>query len=339
MVQPVFDPQPTPVRIDAASTSESSLWVRAIPLPGEGAMASVFSTVYLGPDHVTVIDPGWIDESDPSAADKYLSDLDEFLRSEGRGLGDVDEVVVTHAHPDHIGAAATLLGATGARYAISALEQETIDAARNGTGIDDFPVTVATTGAPDGVLEPILEQLATPVRLEHIPDQAPDILLHEGDTVCGFQAVLTPGHTPGHLTLVDEASQVAIVGDHILPDINAGAGLGIASIGGNPVEDYLLSLRKYSLYDAYLTIPGHGFCFTGLGERRRFAEDHVLARATEVRQVLEKDPAVSIWDLAAQLTWTLGWEGMVESPMLVSGLRQVMMYRELVGRPDLSGGQ
>lgn len=334
MVQPVFVPQQNLVRIDAASTDDSSLWVRAIPLPGEGSMSSVFSTVHLGADHVTVIDPGWIDVSDPAAANNYLADLDEFLRSEGRELGDVDEVVVTHAHPDHIGAAATLLSATGARYAISAIEQETIDAARNGTGIDDFPVITENTGAPDGVLEPLLEQLATPVRLEHIPDQTPDALLHDGDTVCGFQVVLTPGHTPGHLTLVDDASQVAIIADHILPDINAGAGLGIASIGGNPVADYLHSLRKYSLYDAYLTIPGHGFCFTGLGERRRFAEEHVLARATEVRQVVEKDPQVSVWDLAAQLTWTLGWEGMVKSPMLVSGLRQVMMYRELVRLGD-----
>lgn len=39
--------------------------------------------------------------------------------------------------------------------------------------------------------------------------------------------------------------------------------------------------------------------------------------------------------MASKMTWSAGWDGMVKSPRLLSGLRQTMMYRDLVQRVGL----
>ena len=42
----------------------TQLWMRAMPMPGEGAMSFVYSLVYFGERGITVVDPGWPDRDD-----------------------------------------------------------------------------------------------------------------------------------------------------------------------------------------------------------------------------------------------------------------------------------
>ncbi|MGP9622089.1 MULTISPECIES: MBL fold metallo-hydrolase [unclassified Corynebacterium] len=326
---------PSPVRV---STVDGELWVRAVPMPGAGVMNSVLSTVHLGDGGVTVVDPGWAGGKAQDAAANVLRPLDAFLREHGRRLEDVTDVVVTHAHPDHVGAAAEMLGATGARYHLGAVEQRSVDAARTGTSQDDYAVEHHAVGAPDGVLEkfPFSERER---RLPpFIPRQRPDVLLQDGDLLpdhgvtgeLGWRAVLTPGHTPGHLCFADDARGLLIAADQVLPEIFPGIGLGVGSLGGNPVKDYLASVERLAEFDDYTVIPGHGFCFTGLAERRAETTAHVMERAEEVSRVLEWNPGISVWRLAGRLTWSGGWDSLADSPMVWSAIRQTMMYRDLV---------
>ena len=56
---------------------------------------------------VTVIDPGTLQAGS-------IDELAAALASSGLGLGDVEQIVVTHAHPDHFGAAAAIADRSGA---------------------------------------------------------------------------------------------------------------------------------------------------------------------------------------------------------------------------------
>lgn len=326
---------PAPVRV---SSTDGELWVRAVPMPGAGVMNSVLSTVHLGDEGVTVVDPGWAGNKAQDAAGNVLRPLDAFLRERGRRLEQVTVVVVTHAHPDHVGGAAELLQATGARYHLGAVEQRTVDAARKGASQDDYAVHRHAIGAPDGLLEKFPLPLPEKGLPPFIPRQRPDVQVDDGDLLpdhgiteeLGWRAVLTPGHTPGHLCFADDRRKVLIAADHVLPEIFPGIGLGIAHLGGNPVKDYLAAVDRLAEFDDYTVIPGHGYCFTGLAHRRQETTDHVMVRADEVSQVLDWNPEISVWRLAGRLTWSNGWEAVSNSPMVWSAVRQTMMYRDLV---------
>ncbi|MFN8029072.1 MAG: MBL fold metallo-hydrolase [Dermatophilaceae bacterium] len=94
-------------------------------------------------------------------------DLDAALARSGASWSDVSHLVITHAHPDHIGAVGH--------------------------------VRRAAPGA---------HVLAHP--LEAIADTAPVV---EGDVMGPLRALGTPGHTAGHLSLIDDSTGVLLVGD------------------------------------------------------------------------------------------------------------------------------
>lgn len=332
--------RPAPVQVFGDGRLE--VWAVPLSMPGRGAMSFVFSTVILGAESVTIVDPGWPERDNLQAS--TFTPLGDFLATRGRSLTQVTDVIATHGHPDHMGAAQPLADHVGARLVTGAREMETIRAAQAGIPATDWVVDPATSGAPPEVLQPMLEEQATVRDRWFLPNRTPEVLLKDGEHLADhdiaegfdFQALLTPGHTPGHLALVDRQRKILIAADMILPQIFPGIGLGVAEVGGNPIEDYLDSLTLLKEFDDFSVIPGHGYCFTGLESRRVETAKHILQRAREVRAVLEQNPEATAWQIASQLTWSLGWEGMQQSRMLVSALRQTMMYRDLVLRRPLS---
>ena len=76
--------------------------------------------VYLieDPDGLTVIDA-----SIPPAANAIASQI----KAMGRALSDVKRILITHAHPDHVGALSVLKAQSGAQVIASAVEQPVIE--------------------------------------------------------------------------------------------------------------------------------------------------------------------------------------------------------------------
>src|SRR3954469_12560999 len=93
--------------------------------------------------------------------------LDSALSELGAGWSDVSHVLVTHAHPDHVGALNHVRGAA--------------------------PAAAAMASPLDGL--PGLDPLA------------------DGDVVGPLRVVASPGHTPGHVSFLDEESAALFVGD------------------------------------------------------------------------------------------------------------------------------
>jgi glyoxylase-like metal-dependent hydrolase (beta-lactamase superfamily II) len=163
-----------------------------------------------------------------------------------------------------------------------------------------------------------------------------DGVLSDGDVlpVPGFrlEVMATPGHTAGHICLRDDDRGLLFTGDHVLPTVFAGLGLG-GPTASNPLADYLASIDRVRRFPDHEALPGHGYRFRGLAGRAEECAEHHLKRAREVAAVLaDEDPrsgGPSIWDIAARLTWTAGWEGL-EGFQLLSALTQTEMHRDFV---------
>jgi glyoxylase-like metal-dependent hydrolase (beta-lactamase superfamily II) len=119
-------------------------------------------------------------------------DLLKNLKAEGITPDDITTVVLTHAHPDHIGGVLDTSGKpafANARYVMSRTEWDfwTSKPDLRGTGMDEH-----------------MKELLVNCALKNLPPLKPqmELLEAEKEITPGIHAIPAPGHTPGHIALV-----------------------------------------------------------------------------------------------------------------------------------------
>jgi len=132
--------------------------------------------------------------------------------------------------------------------------------------------------------------------------------------------------------LRDDAARRLLTGDHVLPHLFPGLGLGYDP-DGDPIGDYFESLERVRAFDGDEVLPGHGFRFARLGLRVEQTLAHHLRRAREVAAAFERDPTQTVWQIAAGLSWTAGWDRL-EGFTLDSALRQTELHLRFVQDRD-----
>ena len=123
------------------------------------------------------------------------------LASIGKHPRDVTRIVLTHVHPDHAGGAAEMSRRTGARVLVHGDDR---DWARTGRirGANDPSTLIGRMFARAGDAK--------------IEAFEPGPALTDGELVPGsggMRVVHTPGHSPGHISLLVEPSGTLITGD------------------------------------------------------------------------------------------------------------------------------
>ncbi|WAP53373.1 MBL fold metallo-hydrolase [Arthrobacter sp. ATA002] len=165
----------------------------------------------------------------------------------------------------------------------------------------------------------------------------PDVLLDDGDVLDlgghSLTAVVTPGHTGGHLCFADDDRGLFYSGDHILPQIHSGFGLG-ALPGDQPLPDYLTSLQSLRRFGRYEVLPGHEFRFRGLDARAAEISVHQLRRTLRIADLLPELGDTPVWDYA-RLLHGPGWSRLYGF-FLHAALRQTEMHLELARSPHLA---
>lgn len=297
--------------------------ILSIPLQGFGAdLTNCY--VLCSPDGtVTLIDPG-VDSLDNWGA------LVHMLSAHGLEPSGVRLVVLTHLHRDHLGLAPLIRQRTGATVALLRQEQAAIDRLSSRS---DLGLTLSVWGVPVAHRDALARNAGSS---GGVPAFTADRLLDNGDDlgIVGYSitAVSTPGHTPGHLCLVDRERRVLISGDLVLPDVYPGLGLA----GGEAawvVADYLASLDAMAEFDGYLVAPGHGPVFSGLATRVEQTRAHQLRRADAVAKALAAHPTASVWEIASRLSWRGGWQSL-SGYRLFAALRQTDVHIDYVRRSD-----
>lgn len=197
-----------------------------------------------GDDGWTVVDTG-VGLHD--AKERWAAELDQIE-------GSVVRVVVTHFHPDHVGAARDLRELTGAEVLQGSLD---LEQCRQVWGSTDWLDVLAEWfhrhGTPGEITRELLEQgtLWEPF-IRFVPDATP---LEPGDEVAGWKLVAAPGHADGQLVLHRDG--ILVAADHLLDPITPTVGLWPAS-RPDPLGDYLDALERVIDLDPRVALPGHG---------------------------------------------------------------------------------
>ncbi len=243
---------------------------------------------------VTIVDPGMV-------MPESLALVDVLLATAGLAVGDIDQVVVTHAHPDHFGAAARLAREGDARILAGAAERRKLcmeadrlaryAAVLADLGLPDevrdlFPAMMASIG---GLVEP-----AAPELIDALDDD--DRLSAGGDT---WAVNVTPGHSTGHVSLFDGTTLIS--GDHLLPRISPNPFLEITE-GDAPARrqsliEYLDSLDRFCALDPEVVLPGHGEPFTDVPAWAGRIRAHHEHRSGSIHRALVAYPGVSVYEL------------------------------------------
>lgn len=298
--------------------------VLAIPVPLQfGSMVSTLCYALLEDSgDVHLIDPGLDTDASLEAIDSALAAID-------RSLDDVRTVVVTHFHPDHIGLAPRIRDLTGATVILSRIERGVIiETSRAREGDDAGRIDqLRSWGVPDSDISAALKRARIPVDVDRL---TADRTVDDGERLVlgshNLRVVLTPGHTSGHICLVDEQRELVYAGDHLLPRIFAGIGLGVLP-DSDPLDEFLTSLDAVEKYSDFTVLPGHEYPYRGVAERVQEIRAHHLQRTHEVAELIPQLGDATVWEYAEHLTWSAGWE-MTRERFLDSALRQTALHLE-----------
>jgi len=164
-----------------------------------------------------------------TSVDDTAKDIFSWLRKNGRAPGDVTSVIVTHTHPDHVfGLKAVKSRAPGAKVAAGKDEAE-------------YVARTKVYPGPPG-----------PQRHDAVPV---DVALVDGQSYEGFLVIATPGHTPGHISLLDKERKLLVAGDAL----NNEKALGPMPDQYNiDPKQHRASIKKLANYEFETLIVGHG---------------------------------------------------------------------------------
>jgi glyoxylase-like metal-dependent hydrolase (beta-lactamase superfamily II) len=247
-------------------------------------------------NRVTLIDPG-------IALERSEDRLVTRLAEAGLTLGDVTDLLVTHAHRDHYTLGVTIRRRFGSRLGIGAGEEENFRALAEIIVQPMRPQVdlLALAGADELAIRIGQSKVIFDLAQWATPDDwiSPERAVNVGRTL---QAIHTPGHTRGHLVFSDPLTGVLFAGDHVLPHITPSIGFEPAPVR-SPLGDYLRSLWLLrSMPDAVL-LPGHGPATGSVHQRIDELLDHHDHRLEVTLEAVEKGAATA-FDVARILTWT-----------------------------------
>lgn len=273
---------------------ERGVWVFSLPLPFALRQVNVY-LIDDGAGHLTLVDAGLGLPRDEAA-------LREGLASVGVTPESLDAIVLTHAHPDHIGLARVFHEVSGAPVYMLEREDErmfsvwgensgpalmavTHSFAENGMILEEAQSDPRVSGA---ARETLTDAEAPRRAVFPIPPRESITTLTDGETVAlgrwRYRAIWTPGHSDYHMCLLREDG-LFIAGDHILPKITPNIGLYPYS-RPDPLLDYDDSLVKVRDLPARLTLPGHRAPVVDLAARVNELRAHQRERSEAVRALV-----------------------------------------------------
>jgi glyoxylase-like metal-dependent hydrolase (beta-lactamase superfamily II) len=255
---------------DPTSTNQISEDIYQIQLPLPFALNSVNCYLLRGDRGWTIIDTGLNIPPAQAAWQAVFSQLEI-------APADIEQIVLTHVHPDHYGLAGWLQAWSGAPVWLSPREAEL---AQQIWGQDNLHQAMFELFRRGGIPEEIelkAETEAKKVRALTFPHPGLVKLVEPGTVLSlgrrRFKAIHAPGHSDGQLIFYDAADRLLLSGDQALLKITPNIGLWPVS-EPDPLGRYLASLRELAGLEVRLALPGHRGLITNWPERLAELEQH-----------------------------------------------------------------
>ena len=207
-----------------------------------------------------------------SGLDEYMPVLEEAIAS--AGCKEIEGIVLTHAHPDHIGGVNQVRSHFGRSIPVYKMPWPT-GSGMTGPGGDVSPIPIDN---PDTLADGTLESIGHG-----------DVVETEGATL---RALFTPGHAPDHLCYVLEEEGNLFSGDNVL-----GIGTTVIPATSGDLGDYMDSLECALAESPQHIYPAHGPRIDqGVAKIQEYLE-HRLLRERQVLEALsagDRDPMTMV---------------------------------------------
>lgn len=296
----------------------------AIPTPFAVGRVNVY---LIEDDPLTLIDTG------PNSG-KSLDELEQQLKALGHAIEDIELLILTHQHLDHIGLAQIIVQRSGAEVMgidkmAGFLENFSNQADQDDEYAQDLMLRY-------GIPEDVVRALAAVSRSFRGWGASVKITrpLADGESVelkdRKLETHWRPGHSPSDTVFWDERRRLLIAGDHLLKMISSNPLMHrpledeVAEKGPRPqaLVTYLESLKKTREMPAKLVLAGHGDPIT---DHRTLINERLELhrhRAEKVFNLIAKKPSTA-YELAQGL-----WGN-------VAVTQAFLTLSEIVGHADL----
>lgn len=229
--------------------------IHCITLPTPFAVGDV--NIYLiESEKLTLVDTG------PKTEEAWKA-FQQQIQALGFEVGDIEQVILTHHHPDHVGLADYLknndVTFISLEYNLPWLKKD----AEFFKHHDDFYLTVYREMGIEKFHKKAMERIRG--YLSYSCNIEIENVVHEGDAIAGLPGwyiIETPGHAQGHLSLIRKEDGVMIGGDHLIKHISSNALIEPPPLGVKERPKTLLqyreSLKKVINHGVTKVYAGHG---------------------------------------------------------------------------------
>ena len=197
---------------------------------------------------------------------KALDELTTQLGARGHSIDDLELVIVTHQHIDHLGLVEIVAGHSGAEVAAIGVAAERLANFDEDAEADDrFAVELMLR---NGIPEEVTAALRSVSRSfrgwgSRVAVTRP---LEDGEEIRfrdrTLQALLRPGHSPSDTIFWDERRRILLGADHLLPTISSNPLIARPLDGSGQrmqaLVAYIESMRRTREMPIELVLPGHG---------------------------------------------------------------------------------
>jgi glyoxylase-like metal-dependent hydrolase (beta-lactamase superfamily II) len=244
------------------------------------------NTYLIDDDPLTLVDAG------PNSATSLMA-LEAGLAEHGRRVEDLERLVVTHQHIDHIGLTQILADRSGAE--VCSLDALAPWLARYADGMEDDDAFSQSVMHRHGIPDDVVLALRAVSRGFRAWGASATVTrpLADGSEL-GFagrtlRVLHRPGHSPSDTVFHDPARGILVAGDHLIKHISSNPLVSRPLAGGRPEDrpkalvTYLASLEQTRRMELEVVLAGHGDAFDG---HAALIEERVRLHARRAERIL-----------------------------------------------------
>ncbi|HMC07103.1 MAG TPA: MBL fold metallo-hydrolase [Solirubrobacterales bacterium] len=236
-------------------------------------------------DPLTLVDTG------PNSG-KSLDELERQLSALDHPLEEIELVLLTHQHIDHLGLVEIIAARSGAE--VAAIDVVVPFVENFGDDIELEDRFAADLMLRHGIPEDVVTALRSVARSFRAWGARADVTrpLHDGEELRlaerELEVQLRPGHSPSDTLLWDAERRILVAADHLLPHISSNPLISRPLDGSDErrraLIDYIASLKRTRELPAEIVLPGHGEPIT---DHRTLIDERLALHRRRAEKILD----------------------------------------------------